>query len=155
MDIATSRGVLNLTFERAPQYPMKVIVDFYDRLYCGLVMAFSKSDKRTDQIASAASSLAIFEAWYWFDLHLAVEIFDGRVSPILLLRLKLIIVFVVLTIGNMVYFSSRHDRFAGRLRGDQQPSVFDLDALAFYAAPIVAFGFLLWLRQPDIGGVGT
>ena len=130
---------------------MKFVTGFYDRLYYGLVMAFSKSDKRTDQVASAASSLAIFEAWYWFDMHLALDKFDGRLTSILSLRLKLIFVFVALTIANMVYFNSRHDRIAKRLSGDQQPNVFDLDALAFYAAPIAAFGFLLWLRQPSIG----
>jgi len=127
---------------------MKGILDLYQRLYYGLVITFSKSDTRAGQVASAASSLALFEAWYWFVAHLASDTFHGRVTSILSFRLELIAALLILTIANMVYFYPRHDRIAERLHGDQLwPTAFYVCALTFYATPILVLGLLLWLRQ--------
>ena len=126
---------------------MSAIVDFYDRLYYGLVTTFSKSDTRAKQVATAASSLAVFEAWYWFDAHLAFDTLQGRITPILSLRLELIAGLVMLTIANMVYFYPRHDQMAERFPDQLWPAAFYLRAVAFYATPIIAFGLLVWLRQ--------
>ena len=66
---------------------MKVVADFYDRLYYGLVVTFSKSEGKAGKVASAASNLALFEAWYWFDIRLAIDLFEGRVTSFLSMRL--------------------------------------------------------------------
>lgn len=129
---------------------MRVLAEFYDRLYYGLVVTFSKAERRTYQIASAATSIAMFESWYWFDANYALYQFEGRLTSILSLRLKLIFVFVVLSVANTIYFYSRHDRIARRLDGDRQPSIFDMDALVFYAGPIVISFFLLSLGRKVI-----
>jgi hypothetical protein len=128
--------------------PLGAMTDFYDKLYYGLVITFNRSDSRAGQVASAGSTLAVFEAWYWFVSRLAVDQARGHVTPIFSLRLELIGVFLVLGIANIAYFYTRHPRVEERLGGDDLwPAGFYVAALVFYAAPIAALGFLLWLRN--------
>ena len=51
---------------------------------------------------------------------------------------------VLLAIANTMYFLRRHESGAKKLAGDNEPSLFDLDALAFYWAPVAIFGLLFW-----------
>jgi hypothetical protein len=128
--------------------PLGPIADFYDKLYYGLVITFNRSDSRAGQVASAGSTLAVFEAWYWFVSRVAVDQARGRVNAIFSLRLELICVFLLLGIANIAYFYKRHPRVEERLGGDDLwPAAFYVAALVFYAGPIVALGFLLWLRN--------
>jgi hypothetical protein len=87
----------------------------------------------------------MFEGWYWFDLHLAFDRLYKHQTSVPALRLISTGVFLLLVVVNGFYFYSRQDAVAAHLSGDQEPSVWDLDALAFFSLPIIVFGGLLWL----------